>query len=172
MRYKGVTCNIPVTINHVFTQSVVAPTCTAQGYTLDKCAACGKEIKSNYTNALGHDFGTNEKTCKRCGTANPDYKAPVVANKTTVTLKKATVKKSAKKLVLQATVKVNGKAVNKKKVTFKFNGKKYTAKTNKKGVAKVTIKKTVLKKLKVGKKVTYSATYNKVTAKKTVKVKK
>ena len=34
-----------------------------------------------------------------------------------------------------------------KKITFKFNGKKYTAKTNVKGIAKVTIKSSVLKKL-------------------------
>ena len=93
-----------------------------------------------------------------------------------VTLKKATVKKSAKKLVLKATLKKGKKVAKGKKVTFKFKGKKYTAKTNKKGIAKVTIKKSVLKKLKVGKKVKYTATYKafsgKVTAKKTVKVKK
>ena len=90
-----------------------------------------------------------------------------------VTLKSVTVKKSAKKLVLQATLgKVKGKYLKGKTVTFKFNGKKYKAKTNKKGVAKVTIKSSVLKKLKVGKKVTYQATYLKDTVKKTVKVKK
>ena len=93
-----------------------------------------------------------------------------------VTLKKAAVKKSAKKLVLKATLKKGKKVAKGKKVTFKFKGKKYTAKTNKKGIAKVTIKKSVLKKLKVGKKVKYTATYKafsgKVTAKKTVKVKK
>ncbi|MBR3148787.1 MAG: hypothetical protein IKF64_01330 [Eubacterium sp.] len=97
--------------------------------------------------------------------------APTSTAKPTVSLKKVTVKKKAKKLVLQATVKVNGVAVKGKKVTFKFNGKKYTAKTNSNGVAKVTIKKAVLKKLKKGKKITYSATYGGVTAKKTAKVK-
>jgi len=90
-----------------------------------------------------------------------------------VTLKTATVKKSAKKLILQATLsKVNKKYLKKKTITFKFNGKKYKAKTNAKGVAKVTIKKSVLKKLKVGKKITYQATYVKDTVKKTAKVKK
>ena len=90
-----------------------------------------------------------------------------------VTLKSVTVKRSAKKLVLTATLgKIKNKYLKNKKITFKFNGKKYTAKTNKKGVAKVTIKSSVLKKLKVGKKLTYQATYSKDTVKKTVKIKK
>ena len=89
-----------------------------------------------------------------------------------LTLKKVTVKKSAKKLVLAATLKINKKAVKGKKIVFKFNGKKCTAKTNKKGVAKVTIKKNVLKKLKVGKKIKIQAAYGKTTKKLTVKVKK
>ena len=90
-----------------------------------------------------------------------------------LTLKNVTVKKSAKKLVLTATLaKVNKKYLKNKKIIFKFNGKKYTAKTDKKGVAKVTIKSSVLKKLKVGNKVIYQATYLKDTAKWTVKIKK
>ena len=90
-----------------------------------------------------------------------------------VTLKTATVKKSAKKLILQATLaKVNKKYLKKKTVTFKFNGKTYKTKTNAKGVAKVTIKSNILKKLKLGKKITYQATYLKDTVKKTAKVKK
>ena len=97
---------------------------------------------------------------------------PAKKTKIKLTLKKVKVKKSAKKLVLRATLKINGKAVKGKKITFKFKGKKYKAKTNKKGVAKVTIKKKVLKKLKVGKKVKYQATYGKVTKKYTVKVKR
>ena len=90
-----------------------------------------------------------------------------------VTLKTVAVKKSAKKLVLQASLgKVNGKYLNKKIVTFKFNGKTYKAKTNSKGVAKYTLKSSVLKNLKVGKKITYQATYLKDTVKKTAKVKR
>ncbi|WP_405285109.1 right-handed parallel beta-helix repeat-containing protein [Methanobrevibacter sp.] len=91
-----------------------------------------------------------------------------------IKLKSATVKKSAKKLVLQASLgKVNGKYLKGKTITFKFKGKVVgKVKTDKKGVAKVTIKSSILKKLKVGKKITYQATYNKDTIKKTVKVKK
>ncbi len=88
-----------------------------------------------------------------------------------VTLNTVTVKKSAKKLVLKATVKVGKKPLKYKKVTFKFNGKTYKVKTNKKGIAKVTIKKTVLKTLEVGKTVKYQATYLKDTVKKSAEVK-
>ena len=90
-----------------------------------------------------------------------------------ISLKSVTVKKSAKKLVLTASLaKVNCKYLNKKTVLFKFNGKTYKAKTNSKGVAKYTLKSNVLKKLKVGKKVIYQATYLKDTVKKNVKIKK
>ena len=90
-----------------------------------------------------------------------------------VSLKSASVKKSGKKLVLTASLaKVNGKYLKNKIIVFKFKGKTYKAKTNSKGVAKVSIKKSVLKKLKVGKKVAYQATYIKDTVKKTVKVKR
>ena len=105
------------------------------------------------------------------------YKNKTVKTKLVVkqilTLKKVTVRKYAKSLVLTASLKkVKGKYLKGKKITFKFNGKKYTAKTNSKGIVKVTIKKSVLKKLKVGKKITYTATYVKTTVKQTVKVKR
>ena len=93
------------------------------------------------------------------------------ATKTTLTLKKVKVKRSAKKLTIQATLKINGKGVKSKVIKFKFNKKTYKARTNSKGVAKITVKKSVLKKLKKGKKVTYTASYGKKKKKVTVKVK-
>ena len=92
--------------------------------------------------------------------------------KQVLSLYKATVKKSAKKLVLKATLKKGKTPIKNQKVTFKFNGKTYTAKTDKNGIAQVTIPKSVLKNLKVGKTLTYQATYLKNTVKQTVKVNK
>jgi len=137
----------------------------------------GKKVTTTKTNENG--------IAKFKVTQTPITKAKIITNalgvsvtkKLTISrvlvLKAVTVKKSAKKLVLTATLKkVNGKYLKGKKITFKFNGKKYTAKTDKKGIAKVTIKSNILKKLKVGKKITYQATYVKDTVKKTVKIKK
>lgn len=92
-------------------------------------------------------------------------------DKISLSLKKVKVKKSARKLVLKATLKIDKKTKKGQKVTFKFNGKKFKAKTNSKGIAKVTIKKKILKKLKIGKKVKYQAIYKKKIVKKTAKVK-
>lgn len=87
-------------------------------------------------------------------------------------LKSIKVKKSAKKLVLTATLKKGKNPIKSKYVTFKFNGKSYKIKTNKYGIAKLTLKKSALKNLKIGKKVTYQVTYLKTIVKKTTKVKK
>ena len=85
--------------------------------------------------------------------------------------KKVTVKKTAKKLVLKATLKINGKLVKGKLITFKFNGKTYKVKTNAKGVAQKTLNKKVIKKLKKGKTYAVKVTYLKDTIKTTVRVK-
>ncbi|MEE1335460.1 Ig-like domain repeat protein [Methanobrevibacter sp.] len=92
--------------------------------------------------------------------------------KSIVTAKNVNVKKSAKSLKIKVSLKkVNGKYLKGKKLTLKVNGKKITAKTNKKGVVTFTVKKSILKKLKKGKKYTYSVTYLKDSVKKTIKVK-
>lgn len=89
-----------------------------------------------------------------------------------VVAKNVNVKKSAKSLKIKVTLKkVNKKYLKGKKLTLKIKGKKITAKTNKKGVATFTVKKSILKKLKKGKKYTYTVTYMKDTVKKTLKVK-
>ena len=138
----------------------------------------GKQAGKGYTNANGVATYV-VKNVPGTYTISATALNTSVANKLTVkhvvTLKTVTLKKSAKKLTLQATLaKVNGKYLKKKTVTFKINGKKVaTAKTNAKGVAKVTINNpSVVKKLKVGKKATYQATYLKDTVKKTTKIKK
>ena len=95
-----------------------------------------------------------------------------VFNYLKVTLKSVTIKKSAKKLVLTAKLTKGKSLIKGKKITFKFNGKTYKAKTNKKGIAKVTIKKSVLKKLKIGKKIKYTAKYGSLKVTKTAKVRK
>lgn len=105
------------------------------------------------------------------------YKGTKVTRKLTVKhilkLKKAKVKRSAKKLVLKASLsKVNGKYLKGKLIKFKFKGKTYKSKTNSKGLAKITVKRNVLKKLKAGKKITYKASYLKDNVKRTVKVKR
>ena len=138
----------------------------------------GKQVGKAKTNSKGvasYVVTKNPGKYKIQATALGKSITKTVTVKHIVTLKTVTLKKSAKKLTLQATLaKVNGKYLKKKTVTFKINGKKVaTAKTNSKGVAKITIKNpSVVKKLKVGKKITYQATYLKDTVKKTAKVKK
>ena len=109
-------------------------------------------------------------------TITTKYKGKTYKN--TVTVKhvlktsKVTVKKTAKKFTLKATLKINGKLVKGKIIKFKFNGKTYKAKTNKKGIAQKILTKKVINKLKKGKTYAVKVTYLKDTIKTTVKVKK
>ena len=108
-------------------------------------------------------------------TITTKYKGKTYKN--TVTVKqvlkasKVTVKKTAKKFTLKATLKINGKLVKGKVIKFKLNGKTYKVKTNKKGIAQKTLTKKVINKLKKGKTYTVKVTYVKDTIKTTVKVK-
>lgn len=103
------------------------------------------------------------------------YNGKTYTNKVTVkqvlTASKTTVKKTAKSFTLQAKLKINGKLIKGKTIAFKFNGKTYHAKTNAKGIAKVTVKKNVIKKLNKGKTYSVKVTFSKDTIKTTLKVK-
>ena len=87
------------------------------------------------------------KTYKISATALGKTVTKKLTVKQVLKLKKVAVKKSAKKLVITATLKEGKKAIKGKKITFSFNGKKYVAKTNKKGIAKITPTKRELQKL-------------------------
>ncbi len=103
------------------------------------------------------------------------YNGKTYSNKVTVkqvlTASKVTVKKTYKKFTLKAKLKINGKLVKGKTITFKFNGKTYKVKTNSKGIAQKVLKKSVIKKLKKGKTYFVKVIYLKDTIKTTVKVK-
>lgn len=88
-----------------------------------------------------------------------------------LSLEKVSQVKRGKKLILSATLKLDGKAVKGKTVTFIFNGQEYTAETNKKGVAAVTITAFRTKKLTAGSKVKIKVIYQGNAASQTVKVK-
>ena len=71
-------CNATVTetiakTSHKYVDTVIAPTCTTDGYTLHKCSVCGTSYKDNTTKATGHSYGnsvvTKQPTCTSVGTA-------------------------------------------------------------------------------------------------------
>ena len=96
-----------------------------------------------------------------------------VTVKNVINAKNVKIKKSAKKAKIKVALKTSAKKpIAGKKLTLKIKGKKINAKTNKKGVATFNIKKSILKKLKAGKKYKYQVIYGKDTVKKTLKVKK
>ena len=105
------------------------------------------------------------------------YKGVTVKNtvkvKSIIKAKNMKVKKSKKVTKVKITLKkVNKKYLKGKKINIKFKGKKYTVKTNKKGVATWKVKKSMVKKLKVGKKFKYTVTYGKDTVNKILTIKK
>ena len=94
-----------------------------------------------------------------------------VVVKSIVTAKNVKVKKTAKSLKIKVTLKkVNGKYLNKQKVTLKVKGKTLTKYTTSKGVATFTIGKKILNTFKAGKNYTYKVTYGKDTASKKITV--
>lgn len=119
----------------------------------------------------------NVKPKKAKYTITAQYKGVTVKNTVKVnSIIKASnkkVKKSKKVTKVKVTLKkVNKKYLKSKTIKIKFKGKTYKVKTNKKGVATWKVKKSMLKKLKVGKKYKYKVTYGKDTVTKKLTIKK
>ena len=91
----------------------------------------------------------------------------IITVKSTIITKNISVKKSKTIVFTAKLLNSNGKIIKNKKVTIKFKGKTYKVKTNKKGIATLKIHK----KYKVGK-YTITTSYNKLTVKNTVKIRK
>jgi lipoprotein-anchoring transpeptidase ErfK/SrfK/rubredoxin len=85
-------CNEKETMNCSYTDKVVAPTETAQGYTLHTCSVCGYSYKDSYTDPLGHTHswgawssdnnGKHSRICSSCNekeTVNCSYTDKVIA---------------------------------------------------------------------------------------------
>ncbi|WP_295619694.1 hypothetical protein [uncultured Methanobrevibacter sp.] len=104
--------------------------------------------------------------------AGLSVKNKVIVKQVLSSKKTVRVRKYAKKLVLKASLRNGKKALKNKLIRFKFKGKTYKAKTNLKGLAKVTLKRKVTRKLKQGKQYTVSIIYLKDIIKTKVKVKR
>ncbi len=78
------TTTVSVATGHSYTEKVVKPTCTEQGYTEHTCSNCGDSYKDTYTAAAGHSYtekvvkptctekGYTSHTCSRCGNSYKD----------------------------------------------------------------------------------------------------
>lgn len=76
---------------HSYKSTVVAPTCTAKGYTEHQCA-CGDSYRDNYVDVTGHSFteqsvaatctsgGYTLKTCSRCGETETTNTTPALGH--------------------------------------------------------------------------------------------
>ncbi len=80
---------------HSMSKTVVAPTCTEEGYNAHTCSSCDYEYHDTYKKALGHKYSTKTTkptcteqgytthTCSRCGDAYKDrYTSPLGHNYT------------------------------------------------------------------------------------------
>lgn len=150
----------------------VAPTCTAQGGTLYTCYDCGATEMRNAVPATGHNFGNNSPSCLACGTANPNYIAPLPPTQpsqpapTVPAATKSSRPKGAKKVdgvwVNTKQKKASLKKVSKAKKAFKVYWKKVS------GVTGYQIQYSTSKKFT--KKTTKSSTISKnKTTSKTIK---
>ena len=77
--------------NHNYTDTVINPTCTKDGYTLHECSKCGHHFEDNFVSKLGHSYsifiyetdtlegasGEEYHQCSRCGKTNSTSVSPI-----------------------------------------------------------------------------------------------
>lgn len=63
-----------------FVETVVAPTCTESGYTVQKCTRCGEEGERTDIAPLGHEYKNG--VCIRCGAPEPQENGSAAPNYT------------------------------------------------------------------------------------------
>ena len=73
---------------HDYTETVIAPTCTTDGYTVYKCRYCGDEYTDGETEATGHDYMetivpptcvTEGYTLHRCSRCGDEYTSDIIS---------------------------------------------------------------------------------------------
>ena len=134
-----------------------------------------KKVKFTYKgkNKIKIKFGKEMKNQKvTVKFKGKTYKVKVdKKGKGTLKLTKKVAKKlkKGKKYVLKTTYK-GPKLYKKVKLTIKFKGKKYKVKTNNKGIAKFKVTKKMVKKLKKGKKYSYTIVYKYDSLKRFIKI--
>ena len=192
-KYTSISKSVNVKVNSVIILKGSDTIClfSAKGYykvllTIDGKPAPGKKLTFTFagkkytatTDSRGYaTLKLNTKVKPAKYTIKAEYGSGSTFNTVTVKniikAKNKNVKKSKKvtKIVIKL-IKVNGKYIKKAKLKIKFNGKTYKVKTSKKGQAVWKVKKSMIKKLKVGKKYKYRVTYGKDTVTKKLKIKK
>ena len=138
---------------HKYTTKVVAPTYTAQGYTLHTCSVCGTSYKDNYKAKLTR---TSIAKAAVTGISNKVYTGKSIAPAPVVKLGTKTLKKGTDYTVTYK----NNKNVGKATVTITGKGA-YTGKITK--TFKINPKATSITKLTSPKKKQLKATFKKVS---------
>ena len=65
--------NLIISDSHTYETVITVPTCTADGYTVYTCSACGDSYTGDTVAATGHSYENG--ACTLCGAADPDYVA-------------------------------------------------------------------------------------------------
>lgn len=66
-------------LGHNLDSDSIAPTCTTEGYTMNRCTRCSYSSKTNIRPALGHDFFEGHCTQYGCGAKDPQFEKNLYA---------------------------------------------------------------------------------------------